>query len=80
MLMKIPNSTIENRTHDLPVCSAVPQPTATCLPQDSLYAQAISAHLLWATIHTSAHKPKNVCGEYCLNINIPQGQLPKFLL
>ena len=29
MLMKNPNDTIENRTHNLPPCSAVHQPTVT---------------------------------------------------
>jgi hypothetical protein len=26
--MKNPNDAIQNRTHDLPICSAVPEPTA----------------------------------------------------
>ena len=46
MAMKISNETIVNRTRDLLICSAVPKPIAACLPQDSLYAQAISSHLL----------------------------------
>jgi hypothetical protein len=33
MSMKNSNDTIGNRTRDLQVCSAVPQPTAPCVPQ-----------------------------------------------
>jgi len=80
MTMKISNETIGNQIRDLQVCSAVRQPTAACLPQDPLYAQAISSHLLWVTLHTSAQTPENVRGEYCLNLILPQVQLPKFLL
>jgi hypothetical protein len=34
--MTMVNDAIGNRTHDLPVCTAVPQPTAPLQPQNSI--------------------------------------------
>jgi hypothetical protein len=34
--MKNSNGTIGNQTHDLPVCSVVPEPTVLLLPQPDL--------------------------------------------
>jgi hypothetical protein len=41
--MKNLNHTIRNRSHDLPVCSAVPQPTAPL--RDTLYKSSL---YIWA--------------------------------
>jgi hypothetical protein len=43
MLMKNPNDTIGNRTRDLPVCSAVPQPTVVQVK--TCYVSVIFNHL-----------------------------------
>ena len=41
--MKNFNDTIENRTRDLPACSAVPQPTAPSRAQPTRYSQYFTA-------------------------------------
>ena len=54
--MKNSNDTIGNQTHDLPTCSAVPQPTAPPRTPN----QCSKVYKIWYVL----------CVKYCLYVNI----------
>jgi hypothetical protein len=51
MSMKNSNDIIGNRTHDLPVCSAVPQPLRHRVHQHLLYSTVINQETAWCRVH-----------------------------
>jgi hypothetical protein len=51
MSMKNSNDTIGNRSRDLPVCSAVPQPLRYRVPNQSKKEEALKEKYLLSSIH-----------------------------